>query len=230
MKPWELLGKATTPDGTDLTLSRRDREHVIFANGKILMSSRMHGSEEILAQFALEHARAREAPSVLMGGLGLGFTLRAALDLLPADATVDVAELVPAVVEWNRGPLGPLAGHPLRDTRVRLHVNDVLVTIREHADGFDAVILDVDNGPDAFTTSGNAALYGQHGLAAVHAALRSDGVLAVWSAWEDRKFEQRLRYLGFGVEVHRVRARLKRGGPRHTIFLGRKGRSGAKRV
>ncbi len=228
MKPWELLGKATAPDGTDLTLSRRDREHVIFANGKILMSSRMHGSEEILAAFALERARTMEAPSVLVGGLGLGFTLRAALDLLPADATVVVAELVPAVVEWNRGPLGPLAGNPLRDKRVRLDVSDVLVTIQAHPRRFDAVILDVDNGPDAFTTSGNAALYGRHGLEAVHEALRSDGVLAVWSAWEDRKFEQRLRHLGFGVEVQRVRARLKRGGPRHTIFLGRKGRGDAR--
>jgi spermidine synthase len=226
VKPWELLGKTTTPDGTDLTLSRRDREYVIFANhNKILMSSRMHGSEEALAGFALKRVRTMEAPSVLVGGLGMGFTLRATLDLLPPAATVVIAELVPAVVEWNRGPLGPLAGHPLDDKRVRIDVGDVLVTLRSNPGRFDAVLLDVDNGPDAFTTSRNAALYDDRGLAAARAALTPGGVLTVWSAWEDRKFEQRLRYNGFTVEVQRVRARLKQGGPRHTIFLGSLGLS-----
>jgi spermidine synthase len=222
VKPWELLGRATAPDGTDLVLQRRDREYVIFANGKILMSSRMHGSEEALAAFALARVRTITEPSVLVGGLGLGFTLRAALDLLPADATVVIAELVPAVVEWNRGPLGPLAEHPIDDRRVRVEIRDVLITIRSNAGRFHAVLLDVDNGPDAFTTSGNASLYSDHGLAAAHAALVPGGVLTVWSAWEDRKFEQRLRYHGFTVEVQRVRARLKHGGPRHTIFLAHK--------
>jgi spermidine synthase len=223
MKPWELLGQTTAPDGTDLTLSRRDREYVIFANhNKILMSSRMHGSEEALAAFALKTTKTMEAPSVLVGGLGMGFTLRAALDLLPPDATIVVAELVPAVVEWNRGPLGPLAGHPLDDTRVRIDVGDVLVALRSNPGRFDAVLLDVDNGPDAFTTSGNAGLYDDRGVSTAHAVLKSGGVLTVWSAWEDRKFEQRLRYHGFRVKVERVRARLKQGGPRHTIFLGYK--------
>ena len=159
---------------------------------------------------------------MLVGGLGMGFTLRATLDLLPPDATVVVAELVPAVVEWNRGPLGPLAGHPLKDPRVRVEVGDVGGDASRRArERFDAILLDVDNGPAAFTAAHNAGLYDNAGVAAARAALRSGGVLAVWSAWEDRKFEQRLRYAGFTVEVERVRARLKKGGPRHTIFLGR---------
>lgn len=208
------------PDGTDMRLQRRDTEYAIFAGGKLLMSSRMHGSEEALAAFACERARTLPAPTVLIGGLGMGFTLRATLDLLPADAAVTVAELQPAVADWNRGPLGPLAGHPLRDRRVRLENRDVVAVLRSGARRFDVAILDVDNGPDAFTTSANAQLYGDAGLASIRAALRPGGVLAVWSAWEDRKFEQRLRYGGFTVRVERVRARLKKGGPRHTIFLG----------
>jgi spermidine synthase len=138
----------------------------------------------------------------------------------PPDASVVVVELQPAVGVWNRGPLGKLADHPLRDRRVQLDEGDVLTTLRSSRARFDAVILDVDNGPAAFTTSTNKALYEDAGLAAIHRALKSHGVLAVWSAWEDRKFEQRLRYGGFAVTVERVRARLRRGGPRHTLFLG----------
>lgn len=221
MKPWELLGQTRTPDGSDMTLMRRDSEIVILANGKPLMSSRMHGSEEALAVSACRHARSVEDPSVLIGGLGMGFTLRATLDLLPPSASVVVAELVPAVVDWNRGPLGPLAGHPLKDRRVRVEVGDVGATLRRSIGRFDAVLLDVDNGPAAFTTPENARLYDDGGLAAARAALKAGGVLAVWSAWEDRKFEHRLRHGGFTVEVEHVRARLKKGGPHHTIFLGR---------
>jgi spermidine synthase len=218
----ELLGESVTPDGTEMRLMRRDQEHIILANGKSLMSSRMHGSEEALATLACAHVRAVQEPSVLVGGLGMGFTLRATLDLLPSDARVVVAELLPVVVEWNRGPLGPLAGHPLNDARVELDVNDVGDTLVANPGRFDAVLLDVDNGPSAFTTSGNSRLYGDAGLARAYSALTSDGVLAVWSAQNDRKFEQRLRYAGFKVEVEQVRARLKKGGPRHTIFVGRK--------
>jgi spermidine synthase len=222
VKPWELLGETRAPDGTAMALTRRDREYIILANGKSLMSSRMHGSEEALAALACRQARMSEQPCVLVGGLGMGFTLRATLDLLPSNATVVVAELVPAVVEWNRGPLGPLAEHPLRDRRVRVDVGDVAATLRSSPGRFDAVMLDVDNGPDAFTASDNSWLYSDQGLATARAALKVGGVLAVWSAWEDRKFEQRLRYGGFAVEVTRVRARLKKGGPRHTLFLGHK--------
>jgi spermidine synthase len=220
MKPWELLGRTRTPEGEDMTLMRQDTEYVILANGRSLMSSRMHGSEEALATLACRRLRAVEAPRVLVGGLGMGFTLRATLDLLSADATVVVAELVPAVVEWHRGPLGPLAGHPLKDRRVVVEVGDVGATLRAREEQFDAVLLDVDNGPSAFTASRNSGLYDDRGVAAARAALKAGGTLAVWSAWEDRKFEQRLRYGGFTVTVERMRARLKKGGPKHTVFLG----------
>jgi len=225
MKPLELLGQALSRDGTVLKLIRRSDEYIILANGKSLMSSHMHGSEEALATLACRRARALEQPCVLVGGLGMGFTLRATLDLLPQDAMVVVAELVPAVVEWNRGPIGSLAGQPLKDKRVRVEIDDVAVTLSSRRGQFDAVLLDVDNGPTAFTASNNARLYDDCGIAAIFAALKRDGVVAVWSAREDRKFEQRLRHGGFSVEVERVRGRLKKGGPRHTIFLGQKSRA-----
>src|SRR6476661_6716487 len=141
-----------------MSLTRQGSEYVILASGKPLMSSRMHGSEEALAAFGCRNARRREAPCVLVGGLGMGFTLRATLDLLSDDATVVVAELVPAVVEWNRGPLGPLAGNPLNDGRVQVDVRDVGAVIASSHDRFDAMLLDVDNGPAAFTTSYNNGL------------------------------------------------------------------------
>jgi spermidine synthase len=223
VKSFELLGQAASPDGTVLQLVRRGDEYLIFAGGAVLMSSRMHGSEEALAGLACQRARTVKQPSVLIGGLGMGFTLRATLDLLPPDAMVIVAELLPAVVEWNRGPLGPLAGHPLEDKRVRVETQDVAVALGSRLGQFDAVLLDVDNGPAALTASDNAGLYNDRGIAAARAALKKDGVLAVWAVREDRKFEQRLRQGGFDVQVQRVRGRLKKGGPRHTIFLGHKG-------
>lgn len=186
------------------------------------MSSRMHGSEEALATFACQRARGLDRPRVLVGGLGMGFTLRATLDLLPPTAVVVLAELVPAVVDWNRGVLGSLAGRPLADARVHVEMGDVAATLRSSAGRFDAVLLDVDNGPSAFTESGNAALYDNRGVADAKAALAPGGVLAVWSAREDRKFEQRLRHAGFTVTVEQVRARLKKGGPRHAIFVARR--------
>ena len=222
MQPLELIGQTLTPNGIDMKLTRRANEYIILANGRSLMSSRMHGSEEALATFACRQARMLEQPRVLIGGLGMGFTLRAALDLLPPDAVVVVAEIVPAVVEWNRGPLGPLAGQPLKDARVRVEIDDVAITLSSRSGQFDAVLLDVDNGPTAFAGSNNAGLYDDRGIAAAFAALKMDGVLAVWSAREDRKFEQRLRHGRFAVEVERVRGRLKKGGPCHTIFLGHK--------
>ncbi|MEO6222473.1 MAG: hypothetical protein ABIP90_04430 [Vicinamibacterales bacterium] len=222
MKPWQLLGEHNTPDGTQLKLMKHDRDLVILANDKMLMSSRMHGSEEELAVLACKHLTRASAPRVLVGGLGLGYTLRATLDLLPLSGAVVVAELVEGVVEWNLGPLGPLANYPLNDHRATVVVGDVGKTMRLDKEGFDAILLDVDNGPDAFTATGNADLYDNRGVTQAHAALRPGGVLAVWSAWEDRKFEQRLRWAGFTVTMHRMRARLKRGGPKHTIFLATK--------
>jgi spermidine synthase len=222
VKRLELLGQTLSSDGTAMKLVRRGDEYIILANGKSLMSSRMHGSEEALATLACRRVRMLEQPSVLIGGLGMGFTLRATLDLLPPDAMVVIAELVPAVVEWNRGPLGPLAGQPLKDKRVRVEIGNVAVTLSSRPGQFDAVLLDVDNGPTAFTDSNNTGLYDDRGIAAARAALKMDGVLAVWSAREDRKFEQRLRHGRFAVQVECVRGRLKKGGPRHTIFLGHK--------
>jgi len=222
MKPLEILGETLAPDGAILRLARRDTEYILLANGRSLMSSRMHGSEEALATFACGHLRKTEEPCVLIGGLGMGFTLRATLDLLPPDATVFIAEMVADVVEWNRGPLGPLSGHPLKDKRVRIEIGDVALSLKSNREKFDAVLLDVDNGPTAFTAAENAWLYGDRGIAAARAALKPGGVLAVWSARDDRKFEQRLRYGRFTVQTERVRARLKKGGPRHTIFLAHK--------
>ena len=220
MKPWELLGQTVTPDGSDMSLTARDGEYIILVSGKTLMSSRTHGSEEALAALACRHLATWEQPRVLVGGLGMGFTLRATLDLLPSEASVTVAELVPAVVEWNRGPLASLAGNPLEDKRVRVEVEDVGCTLRANPDRFDAILLDVDNGPTAFTATANHGLYDNAGVTAAYAALRVGGTLAVWSAWDDRKFEHRLRFHGFEVQVDRVRARLKKGGVRHSIFLG----------
>ena len=219
MKPLELVGQTVTPDGTVMRLTRRDTEYLIAAGGENLMSSRAHGSEEALATMGLRRAQTLTRPSVLIGGLGMGFTLRAALDLLPAGATVVVAELVSEVVEWNRGPLGPLAGHPLKDRRVRVEMGDVGATLRSSRGQFDAVLLDVDNSPAALTTPKNARLYDGGGIAAVRAALKTEGVLAVWSAREDRAFVERLQRGQFTVEVEHVRGRLKQGGARHVIFL-----------
>lgn len=219
MKPWELLGRTRTPDGTELTLTRHTSEYVIQANGQSLMSSRMHGSEDALAVLGCDRARTLPRPGVLVGGLGMGFTLRAALDILPPDARLVVAELVPAVVEWNRGPLGALAGHPLDDPRVHLEEGDVAAIMRSSPGRFDAVLLDVDNGPVALTASSNTGLYDPQGVAVARASLRPGGVLAVWSARDERRFERLLRAAGFSVRRERVSRRLKKGGSRHTILV-----------
>ena len=205
-----------------MKLVRRGDEYLILFDGAVLMSSRMHGSEEALATLGCERARRLERPSVLIGGLGMGFTLRATLDLLPGDATVVVAELVPAVVEWNRGPLGPLAKEPLKDRRVRVETRDVGATLRSCIGRFDAVLLDVDNGPAALTDSNNAGLYDSGGIAAAHASLKKEGVLAVWATKEDQKFVQRLNDGGFEAQMQRARGRLAKGGPHHTVFVARK--------
>ena len=217
-----MLGRAHSPDGTELKLIRRDDEYLILASGKPLMSSRMHGSEEVLAAAACRQAQTLNHPHVLIGGLGMGFTLRAALQFLPPQATVVVAELIPAVVEWSRGPLAALAAHPLNDKRVRVEIDDVAATLRSNPRQFDAILLDVDNGPAAFTIPGNAALYDASGIATALAALKPNGVLAVWSARVDKNFERRLRQTGFAVKAVRASARAKTSGPRHTIYLASK--------
>lgn len=219
MKQWECLEVAHTPQYQELTLWRRDTELVIRASGRDLMSNRMHGSEEAMAQMA---ASKRPGARVLVGGLGMGYTLRSALDALPKDGRVTVAELSEAVVEWNRGPLiGPLAGNPLQDPRTDLAVGDVGDLLGRTPNTWDSILLDVDNGPDAFTQPGNAALYGLRGLNRTRMALRKGGILAVWSAYEDDEFPRRMVKAGFEVRTERVRARLSAGGPRHVIYLGR---------
>jgi spermidine synthase len=219
MKPWETLDRARLADGIELTLVRHPSEVAILANGRSLMSSRMHHSEEQLASLGCQRARSLTRPVILIGGLGMGYTLRAALDVLTVDARVLVCELVPAVVQWNHGPLGELAGHPLKDPRVHVEQGDVATIIRSSRARFDAVLLDVDNGPVAMTTAANATLYDQRGLAAARRSLRPGGVLAVWSARDDRQFERRLRTAGFSVRREHVVGRPKGGGTRYTILL-----------
>ncbi len=203
-----------------MVLRRRGHELEIVAGGLLLMSTQEHGSEEAMARMGCRDLRADA--TVLVGGLGLGYTLRATLDAVGPEATVVQAELLPAIVDWNHGVLGPLAGHPLRDPRVELAVGDVADTIRASAGRFDAILLDVDNGPKAFTQPGNHGLYGDRGLAELLAALRPGGVLAVWSAWPDRKFVHRMRHAGFEARDFAVPARGKLGGREHVIFFGRR--------
>ena len=220
MRPWEIVDRTRSPEGAELVLARRDGEWVVRAAGRTLMSSRVHGSEEALAAIALREAAERRA--VLVGGLGLGFTLRAALDRVPRDAKVVVVELVPALVAWNRGPLAALAGRPLDDPRVRLQQGDVGGRIAEARGAYDAILLDVDNGPEALAHPGNASLYGERGVRACAGALRPGGVLAVWSAGPDERYRGRLERAGLEVREERVPARGAGGGVRHVVILGRR--------
>lgn len=218
MKPQHTIGRETTPDGKELVLYERDGVYSIRVNGLELMSSRAHGSEEALARLVLARVDSTK-PTVLVGGLGMGFTLRAVLDELPRDARVLVAEIFPAVVEWNRAELAGLAGSPLLDARVEVEISDV-VDVIDHSPGrFDAVLLDVDNGPEAFTISRNERLYASQGLSEIRRSLRPRGVLGVWSSDPDPKFERRLVQAGLRVEVETVAARRNARGPKHTIFV-----------
>ncbi|MEE8525904.1 MAG: hypothetical protein V3T72_18365 [Thermoanaerobaculia bacterium] len=217
MIPLDTLGRAKTADGCDLVLYHRDGVFQIRIDGLELMSSNAHGSEKALAELAHEVIRKVQQPRVLIGGLGMGFTLRAALDCFPKAATIVVAELFAEVVEWNRGPLSHLAGRPLYDPRVRLRradVNDVLAD-----EPFDCILLDVDNGPGAFTVKSNARLYGTSGTNRLVRALKRHGVLALWSATVEQTFERQLRRSGLEVRCHRVHARGSAGGARHAIYL-----------
>lgn len=230
---WEELDTAAVPDeGGDLRLMRRGTEYSIMAGPIELMNSRLSGSEQALAALCLQAIGPRPAPRFLIGGLGLGFTLRAALALLPADAQVTVAELVPAVVAWARGPLAHIHGDSLTDPRVTIHEGDVRALIAAKPGIWDAIALDVDNGPEGLTRRANDALYSPTGLAAAHRALAPGGVLAVWSSAPSEPFARRLSRAGFTLTEHRVRAHggVKGGGgkggggkgARHVIWLGSK--------
>lgn len=220
MKPWEIVDCAAAPDGAELVLARRDGEWVVRVAGRTLMSSRVHGSEEALAAIALRGLEHRRA--VLVGGLGMGFTLRATLDRLPADARVVVVELVAGLVAWNRGPLSALAGRPLDDPRIRLQQGDVAVRIAEAKGAYDAILLDVDNGPAALAHAANRTLYQERGVRACAEALRAGGVLAVWSAGPDPRYRERLERAGLAASEEIVAARTGSGGVRHAVILGRK--------
>lgn len=222
MLPLETLGRVTTADGKELVLYHRDGVFHIRIDGLELMSSRAHGSEQMLARLACDRIEGVTGPRMLIGGLGLGYTLRAALDCLRADAEVVVAELFPAVVEWNRGPLAHLAGYPLRDPRVRVEESDVRDLLGERSASFDAILLDVDNGPEALTLASNQWLYTAPGLAALRRSLKGAGVLAIWSPYRDTAFVRRLRRAGFEVRSETVSARGHAAGPRHTIFLAKR--------
>lgn len=217
MVPRELIDTALVPGGGELRLFRRGADFSIMLGANELMSSRLSGSEEALASLAHERLGPRVAPHVLIGGLGMGFTLRAALALLDPAAQVTVAELVPAVVAWARGPMAPLFGGCLADERVRLVEQDVAALIGGALGMYDAILLDVDNGPDGLTRAGNDRLYSPRGLEAARAALAPGGVLAVWSAAADTRFTRRLSDAGFAVEEVAVKARGSRGA-RHVIW------------
>jgi spermidine synthase len=225
MIPWRLLDTAPIPgDGGKLQLHQRNGEFSIsIVGGGVLMSTSAHGSEDALAELACRKIAARTSPRVLIGGLGMGFTLAAALRHLGPDAQVVVAELVPAVVTWNRGPLGEHAGQPLQDQRASVRESDVAKVIREERQAFDAILLDVDNGPEGLTRKKNDWLYSLDGLTASFAALRPKGILAVWSAGPDREFTERLQKVGFQVRQTRVRAHNNKG-ELHTIWLAEGGR------
>ena len=219
MIPWTLVDTATIPGGGEMRLMRRGLEFSIRLDGNELMNSRLSGSEQSLATFACELVSTRNRARLLIGGLGMGFTLRAALNKLPQDAHIDVAELVPAVIAWARGPMADIFGPSLSDRRVHLRQIDVATMIAADTATYDAILLDVDNGPDGLSRPGNDSLYDLPGLSAAYTALRAGGVLAVWSSAPDAGFTRRLRQAGFGVEEKRVRANGSRGGARHVIWL-----------
>jgi spermidine synthase len=219
MIPRELLGTAQIPGGGELRLFRHDRDFMILLDRNELMSSRMAGSEEALATMSCARISDAARPQLLIGGYGMGFTLRAALAALPADAGVTVAELVPEIIEWARGPMQDLAAGCLDDPRVRLVHGDVAEVIQSSRGAFDAILLDVDNGPDGLVRDANDLLYSEQGLRAAKAALRPGGVLAIWSAAKDDAFARRLKRAGFAVEEVAVRARENGKGAKHIIWF-----------
>ena len=223
MSSTRLIHTASIPgEGGELGLYQRGPDYFIkIVGGQDLMNTRAHASEDALGLIACRGLREKSATRVLIGGLGMGFTLSATLKILAADAEVVIAEIVPGVVEWNRGVLGSFAGRPLDDTRTQLHTVDVTVLLRRERVGFDAVVLDVDNGPGGLTKASNQWLYSKAGLSVLFRALRPGGTLAIWSAAPDKAFTRRLRAAGFVVEETAVRAHAGKGA-RHVIWLARR--------
>lgn len=222
MTPRELIGTARIPGGEELRLFRRGGDFMIVLDRNELMSSRMSGSEEALATMTCERMGDSKASHVLIGGYGMGFTLRAALAQLDVRATVTVSELVPEIIQWARGPMASLASGCLDDPRVILREQDVAMVIAEAVDAYDAILLDVDNGPDGLVRLANDRLYTEAGLTSARAALKRGGVLAIWSAAPDAAFARRLVKAGFSVEERAVKARSNGKGPRHVIWFASK--------
>lgn len=223
MIPREPLGEAAVPGGPPLRLVRHGRDFIIILDRNELMSSRMSGSEEALANLSCERLRGRARPHLLIGGYGMGFTLRAALAALDDTGSVTVAELVPEIIQWARGPMAELAAGCLDDPRVRLVQADVADVIGAARGVYDAILLDVDNGPDGLVRQANDRLYSAQGIAAAIAALKPGGILAIWSAAPDASFARRLSRAGLAVEEVAVRARSNGKGPRHVIWFATKG-------
>ncbi len=221
MTPRELIGTAEVPGGPPLRLFKRNDDFMIVLDRNELMSTRMSGSEVALGTLTCEPLAGHPAPRVLIGGYGMGFTLRAVLGLLGPKAEVVVAELVPGIIEWARGPMAALTDGCLHDPRVDLQMRDVGEVMREGTGRFDAILLDVDNGPDGLTREANEGLYAPAGLSAARRALRPGGVLAVWSAAPDPAFTRRLLKAGFATEEVRVKARENGKGASHMIWLAR---------
>jgi spermidine synthase len=223
MVPWILLDTAKIPsEGGELRLKKRGAEFSIMLGSNELMNSRLSGSEEALARLSCLRLQGRERLQILIGGLGMGFTLRAALAELGPDARVTVVELVPAVVTWARGPMAEIFGDCLTDPRVSVVEGDVGGLIRSSRSAYDVILLDVDNGPEGLTRKTNDSLYDLAGLSSARAALTPGGVFAVWSSAPNKAFTERLRKAGFGVEVIGARANGTRGGGRHTIWIATK--------
>lgn len=223
MLPREPIATAQIPEGDTLTLVRHGRDFIIMLGRDELMGTRMQFSEEQLAELTLAQLGVK-APRVLIGGYGMGFTFRKALEKLPQAGSVVVAEIVPEIVEWAKGPLAHLTGASLNDPRGRVELRDVAQLIEEAGKGaqYDAILLDVDNGPDGIVRGPNDLLYTPTGLAKARDALNAGGMLAVWSAAPDPAFTRRLKEAGFGVEAREVRARPNNKGPRHTIWFARR--------
>lgn len=219
MLPWIKLATAQIPGGDELRLMQRGDEFSIKLGSNELMNSRLGGSEEALATLACKKLEGRIKPRVLIGGLGMGFTLRAALAVFGEAAAIEVAELVPEVIDWARGPMAALYGDSLDDPRVSIIARDVGELIQKGSGRYDAILLDVDNGPEGLSRKANDRLYDARGLADTRAALRSGGVLALWSSGPDDGFTRRLRQGGFAINEVPVRAVGKRGGSRHWIWL-----------
>jgi spermidine synthase len=230
MIPWQNLDTGPIPGGGELRLKRRGAEFSIFMGRIELMNSRLSGSEEALATLSAAKLQGRKNPHILIGGLGMGFTLRAALAVFGPGTMITVVELVPAVIVWARGPMAELFADSLEDNRVQIVEADVTQLIQAAGARYDAILLDVDNGPDGLTRASNNRLYDSRGLATAHAALSKGGVLAVWSSGPDAQFTTRLKQAGFRVEEVRVKAHRGKSGARHTIWLHEAGEAFAVRI